>query len=159
MKSIYGLKNPKLCGDVYVNKEGLWLNEIVQLGTRFFCTAWDNEIGNGGDGKGSLMEIDLIKIDNGAISKIEQVYKSDVYIKKEVSETVTAVTFLDVTFANSDWDNIYNLKYGVSLTCNDSFTATSLDKHYIGTKNSNSFRINFNASVTGTLNFTVIINP
>jgi hypothetical protein len=159
IRSVFNLKDPRLCTTTYVNKEGLWLNEIQNVNGRFFCTAWNNEVENGGDGKGSLMEVELIKINNTAISRTEQVLKSQLYFKKEVTETLTAATFLDVYFANGDWDQLNGLKYGVSFTPNDSLTAVSLDKHYIGIKSTNYFRINFNASVTGTLSFTVIINP
>jgi len=158
--SVFGAINPKSASTVYVNKEGLWLNEITKIDDRFFATAWNNEVENGGDGLGSLMELDLVNVNNGALSKKEEVIRNTFYINKEVSQALTSATSVDITFGEGyTWNLIASKKFGVNISPEDSFTAISLDKYYISNKTEVSFRINFNAPVTGTLNFTATIFP
>jgi len=158
--SALGAINPKSASTVYVNKEGLHLNEITKISDRFFATAWNNEVENGGDGLGSLMELDLVNVKNGALSKKEEVIRNTFYINKEVSQALISATTLDVTFGEGYvWNLIGSKKFAVNISPEDSFTASSLDNHYISNKTEVSFRINFNASVTGTLNFSATVFP
>jgi hypothetical protein len=157
--SVKGYADPKTASTVYVNTDKNKFNEITKIDGKVFATIWENATSFGGDGKGALVELDLIKIKNGAASKSEQVYRTDKYLKVQYADSVTATSFIDIQFANGDWDKLILKNYGINITPNNSASANAIDKWYPSNKNDQSFRLNFNAPVTATLDLTITINP
>lgn len=157
--SVKGYIDPKLASTVYVNPDKNKFNEINIIEGRKFATIWNNDTSFGEDGKGALVEIDLIKVKNGAISKSEQVYRTGQYLKVQYSNSLTSASYIDIQFANGDWDTLILKDYGINITPNNSDSADAIDKWYPSNKNGQSFRLNFDSPVTADLDLTIIINP
>jgi len=154
-----GYLDPKKASEVYVDLNGNWFNEITKIDGKFFATIWNNDTSFGEDGLGALVELDLIKVRNGAISVTESLFINDRYLKSQYVGSVTSASYIDITFSNADWSTLILKDYGVSLTPNNSASGTAIVGWYMTNKLANSFRLNFASPVTADLDLTIIINP
>jgi len=154
-----GYLDPKKASDVYIDLNGNWFNEITKIDGKFFATIWNNDPSFGEDGLGALVELDLIKVVNGAISVTESLFITDRYLKSQYVGSVTSVSYIDITFSNADWATLILKDYGINITPNNSDSADAIDKWYPSNKNGQSFRLNFRTPVTADLDLTIVIDP
>jgi hypothetical protein len=159
LKTAYGYTNPDIAYTLYAELNGNWLNEINLIGNRIFVTCWNNSTDFGADGKGALLEVNLVKVPNGAMTKIESTYLNQKDLKYFYSDSVVAVSDITISgFTTGDFEQLYG-KYIPTIVAKNYDSAQALIGSWISNSVTGSFKLNFAAPVTASLEYDVIIKP